>query len=114
MTAFPTTHSIISSSFKVTPEDGSEVSESDDGATRIRRLYGQSHYRIEFELFKVRPAEKAVLDQFYADNKNVDVTWIDPFTSTSYSVKMLQPPRVTEYYGGGACSVEFKLRGVAQ
>lgn len=113
MTAFPAAYGIDQDTYEVVPEDGSQVSEADDGTTRIRRLYGATQYRIEFELFGLSVSDQATLSAFYETNKNTIVEWTDPYTSIVYDLLMLRPPRRERMYGLHA-SMSFEFRGTAQ
>lgn len=113
MTAFPFSDRIERGSYRVTPVDGSEVSEADDGSTRIRRLYGSVQHDIEFEVFGMTQTDRDALVSFYNTNKNTVIEWIDPFTSITYDVLMLRPPRVVDTYGT-QCSMDVRMRGTEQ
>lgn len=110
MTAFPSSYGTDAGRYRVMPEDGSSVTEADDGSTRIQRLYGADQYRISFELFGLSLDDRAALMAFYDTNRATQVEWTDPFTGLVYDVLMLRPPRVERVYGL-RMSISFELRG---
>lgn len=111
MSAFPTAYPIMREGYQVDPMDGAEYTRAMDGTLRGRRLWSETRRSIRFRLDLMSAADFAVVEQFYEDYKFQKVTWTDNFTSTTYSVDMTAPPRISSRHGPYV-RVDVQMEGV--
>lgn len=88
------------------PDAGLEPERATNGALRLRRLWAAD--KTAFDVGHVlTAAQKATLEAFYADNKDLNVTYRWPGDGASYTVRFVAPPRYTPR--GGRFEVRVQM-----
>lgn len=95
MADFPTSYCISRQGYEIRPLTGREVIRADSGKPRIRDLWGETRYAIQFTLFPLTNEQVSDVRDFYNANKDSEVVWRDPWDDDQpYTALMLDEPVV--------------------
>lgn len=100
MADFPTTYCISRQGYDIRPLTGRELTRADSGQPRIRDLWGETRYSIQFALFPLTNLQVRDVRDFYNTHKGQEIIWRDPWDDDQpYTVLMLDEPVVVGLEG---------------
>ena len=79
-----------------TPQSGVEPQRATNGALRMRRLWPDDKHRFDIG-HTLTPAQQDAFRAFYADNKNLDITYTWPGDRIARTVRFGAPPQFRHF-----------------
>lgn len=105
---FPTAD-IVQDGYDGTQSRGEQISKTESGAIRIRRLYSASYFDLTVSVAGLLAADVATIRAKYDSADDID-SLTDPLSGNAYSVTWTEPPRITDI-DGDFYMMEFKFYG---
>lgn len=87
--------------------DGRINVRASNGALKSRLLYSQEKRTFDI-MHELSRAQRSALDTFYNTNRDLNVTYVPPGETTSYTVRFAAPPQYQAGVGEW-CSVRVQL-----